>query len=71
MVVTIKNVDFWDVARMPRPADTGSSLADFSTLMMEAIRSFEKSVQTRPTWHHIPEDGILLSTKSSLNFILM
>jgi hypothetical protein len=28
---------------------------------METIRSFETSVQTRSTWRHIPEDGILHS----------
>jgi hypothetical protein len=36
-------------------------LADFSTLNMEAIRSFETSVHTRCTRRHIPEDGILHS----------
>jgi hypothetical protein len=42
------------------PAHAGSSLADFSTLKMEAIRSFETSVQsTTSTRHHTPEDGIL------------
>jgi hypothetical protein len=30
-----------------------------SSLMMKAIRSSEPSVQTRATWHHIPEDDIL------------
>jgi hypothetical protein len=39
--------------------NAGSSLADFSTLKMEAIRSSEKSVHTRSTRRHIPEDGIL------------
>jgi hypothetical protein len=44
------------------PAHTGSSLADFSTLKMEAIRSSETAVQsTRSTRRHIPEDGILQS----------
>jgi hypothetical protein len=59
--VTVKNVVFWDVAlcRLQPPARTGSSLADFSTLKMEAIRSFETSVNTRPTQRHIPEDDIL------------
>jgi hypothetical protein len=41
------------------PAHAGSSLADFSTLNMEAIRSSETSVHTRSTWCHIPENGIL------------
>jgi hypothetical protein len=41
------------------PAHAGSSLADFSTLKMEAIRSSETSVYTRSTRRHIPEDGIL------------
>jgi hypothetical protein len=38
--------------------NAGSSLADFSTLKMEAIRSSETSVHTRSTRRHIPEDGI-------------
>jgi hypothetical protein len=42
-------------------AHAGSSLADFSTLKMEAIRSSETSVHTTSTWRHIPEDGILHS----------
>jgi hypothetical protein len=41
------------------PTHAGSSLADFSTLKMEAIRSSETSVHIRSTWHHISEDGIL------------
>jgi hypothetical protein len=43
------------------PAHAGSSLADFSTLKKEAIRSSETSGYTRSTRHHIPEDGILHS----------
>jgi hypothetical protein len=44
------------------PSHAGSSLADFSTLRMEAIRSSETSVHfTRSTRRHIPEDGILHS----------
>jgi hypothetical protein len=40
----------------------GSSLADFSTLKMEAIRSSETSIQsTTSTRLHTPEDGILHS----------
>jgi hypothetical protein len=47
---------------MQPPAHAGSSLADFSTLKMEAILSSETSVHTRSrTRHHIPEDGILHS----------
>jgi hypothetical protein len=44
---------------MQPPAHAGSSLADFSTLKMKAIRSSETSVHTRSTWHHIPEAGVL------------
>jgi hypothetical protein len=40
-------------------AHGGSSLADFSTLKIKAIRSSETSVHTRSTRRHIPEDGIL------------
>jgi hypothetical protein len=43
------------------PAHAGSSLTDFSTLKMEAIRSSEASVQTRSILRHIEEDGILHS----------
>jgi hypothetical protein len=43
------------------PAHAGSSLADFSTLKMEAIRSSKTSVHTRSTQRHISEDGILHS----------
>jgi hypothetical protein len=37
------------------PAHAGSSLADFSTLKMEEIRSSETSVHTRTTRRHIPK----------------
>jgi hypothetical protein len=48
--------------RLLPPAHVSSSLADFSTLKMEAIRSSENSVQfTKVTRCHIPEDGILHS----------
>jgi hypothetical protein len=61
--MSIEEVVFWDVAlcNLQPPAHTGSSLADFSTLKMEAIRSSETSVKTRPTQRHIPEDDILHS----------
>jgi hypothetical protein len=67
----MKNAVFWDVASCGSCVNrrfggtyrlnfhAGSSLADFSTLKMEAIRSSERSVHTRSTRHHIPEDGIL------------
>jgi hypothetical protein len=38
-----------------------SSSRFLSTLKMEATRSTEMSVLTRPTWCHIPEDDILHS----------
>jgi hypothetical protein len=40
------------------PAHASSSLVDFSTLKMEAIRSSETSVHARSTQRHIPEDDI-------------
>jgi hypothetical protein len=43
------------------PAQAGSSLADFYTLKMEAIRSSETPVHTKSTRHHIPKHGILRS----------
>jgi hypothetical protein len=43
------------------PANADSSLADFSTLKMEATRSSKTSVHTRSKWRHIPEGGILHS----------
>jgi hypothetical protein len=46
------------------PARTVSSPANFSTLKMEAIRSSETSVNTRPTQSHFPEDDILHSHRS-------
>jgi hypothetical protein len=38
-----------------------SSIADFSTLKMEVIRSSETLVHIRSTRRHIPKDGILHS----------
>jgi hypothetical protein len=55
--VTMKNAVFWGVVA----AHAGSSLADFSTLKMDAIRSSQTSVQSSTsTRRHTPEDGILL-----------
>jgi hypothetical protein len=45
----------------PIPAHAGSSLVNFSTLNMEAIRCTDTSVHTRTTLRHIPENGILHS----------
>jgi hypothetical protein len=53
------HTELFDCTLQP-PTQAGSSLAGFSILKMEAIRSSETSVQTRPTRRHIPEDGILL-----------
>jgi hypothetical protein len=39
------------------------SLEDFSTLKMEATRSSETSVLTRPRRRHFPKDGILHTNK--------
>jgi hypothetical protein len=47
--------------RMCPPAHAGSSIADFSTLKTDAIRSSETSVHTRYTRCQIPEDGNLHS----------
>jgi hypothetical protein len=47
-------------AELLLPAHAGSSLADFSTLKMEAIRSSETSVQSiTSTRRHTPKYGIL------------
>jgi hypothetical protein len=51
-VVTMKNVVFWDVAlcrSLQSAAHAGSSLADFSTLKMDAIGSSDTSVNARST----------------------
>jgi hypothetical protein len=39
----------------------GSSLVDFSTMKMEALRSSETSIHTRTRRHHMPENNILHS----------
>jgi hypothetical protein len=49
------------IASMQPRAHPGSSLADFPTLKMEAIRSSETLVHIRSRRCHIPEDGILYS----------
>jgi hypothetical protein len=49
------------VSRWLQTAHAGSSLADFSTLRIGAIRSSETSGYTSSTRRNIPEDGILHS----------
>jgi hypothetical protein len=49
---------------------TTCSLADFSTLKIEEIRSPETSVHTRCTRRHIREDGILHALINSNNIYL-
>jgi hypothetical protein len=56
----------WWLSLQP-PAQAGSSLANFSTLKMEAIRSSETLVHTRSTRRHIPEDGILQNCTNFLS----
>jgi hypothetical protein len=57
-VIILKNAVFWDL--VPGRSSV-SSLADFSTLKIEAISSSETSIHTRNTRHHIPEECILHS----------
>jgi hypothetical protein len=58
---TIKKTREQGTSLLP-PAHADSSLAECSTLKMEAIRSSETSVHTRSTQRHIPEDVILQRT---------
>jgi hypothetical protein len=51
----------WWLSLQP-PAHAGCSLADFSTLKMEAIRSSETSVYAISTRRRIPEDGFFIVT---------
>jgi hypothetical protein len=55
-----------DLVWLQPPAHAGSSIADFSILRMEAIRSSETPVHTRTTRRHIPEDGIIQIAKLSV-----
>jgi hypothetical protein len=48
-----------DCCRLHPPAHAGSSVADFSNLNMETIRSSETSDHSGSTQCHISEDGIL------------
>jgi hypothetical protein len=57
----------YEERRLQPPANAGSSLADFSTLKMEGIRSSETSVRARFTRCYMPEDSILhLNSLSSV-----
>jgi hypothetical protein len=49
------------ISELQPPAHAGSSLADFSSLKMEAIFFSETWVHTRSTRRYISEDGILHS----------
>jgi hypothetical protein len=51
-------ISHWWLSLHP-PANASASLVNFATLKMEAIRSSETSVNTKPTQRHIPEDDIL------------
>jgi hypothetical protein len=61
------------------PADAGSPLTDYSTMKMEAIHSFETSVNPGSIQSHIPQDDILLcpcytltiSLEFSMHFYLL
>jgi hypothetical protein len=56
LLLTLFSSNIAGYFRLQPPAHAGSSLADFSTLKMEAMRSSETSVNTRPTQRHIPEE---------------
>jgi hypothetical protein len=57
-ITDVSGITDWWLSLQP-PAHVGSPLVNFSTLMMEAIRSSETSVNTRSTQRHNPEDEIL------------
>jgi hypothetical protein len=59
------------VHRLQPTSQAGSSLADFSTLKMEAICSSETSIHTRSTRCHIPEDGILYLSLFTFSALLL
>jgi hypothetical protein len=52
------------IIRVTKICEIGTTLAvtsNLNTLKLQAIRSSETPVLTRPTWRNIPEDGILHS----------
>jgi hypothetical protein len=62
IITFLKHTIFWDVVPcLIGTANTVPSSLIVSTLKMEVTCSFETSVLTKPTWYHIPEDGILHS----------
>jgi hypothetical protein len=60
----MKNAVFWDVAPFRFVCYLTAYAVPHSrilfTLKMEVTHSSEMSVPTRPTWRHIPQNGILL-----------
>jgi hypothetical protein len=68
----MKDAVFWGVAQNCSYLLTlVSSLADFATLKMEAIRSSETSVQsTTSTRRHTPEDGILIDISLTVSNVI-
>jgi hypothetical protein len=71
----MKNAIVCDVApcsscvnrRLQPPADAGSSLADFSTLNMEALENLDIEVDVNKAWETIREN-IKISAKESLGY---
>jgi hypothetical protein len=62
----LDNFDCW--LSLQPPTHASSSIAHFSTLKMEAIRSSETSVHTWSIRRHIPEDGTLQECCSSQSY---
>jgi hypothetical protein len=67
---TVSNTSIYCSSDKVGTCKISASLANFATLKMEAIRSSEMSVNTRPTQRHIPEDDILLQSWYSLPCII-